>query len=119
VWFGRANRNYAAGGDYVFGLKDNQKTPHNDVTLFINDEINAASIEKATTTEKSRGRYEKHICYKVTDISWLEGKESWAGLKAVFAIRRIVTSKGKTTDETSYHITSTDTVPEELLRIVR
>ena len=109
----------AAGGDYVFGLKENQKTLHDDVALFINDKINADSIEKATTTEKSRGRYEKRICYKVTDISWLEGRERWAGLKAVFAVRRIVTSKGKTTDETSYYITSSDTPPEQLLRIVR
>jgi len=109
----------AVGGDYVFGLKENQKTLYGDVALFINNEINADSIEKATTTEKSHGRYEKRTCLKVTDIRWLEGKESWAGLKAVFAIRRIVTSKGKTTDETSYYITSTDTSPEELLRIVR
>jgi len=76
-------------------------------------------IEKATTTEKSHGRYEKRICCKVTDISWLDGRESWAGLKAVFAVRRIVTSRGKTTDETSYYITSIGTSPEELLRIVR
>jgi predicted transposase YbfD/YdcC len=89
------------------------------VVLFINSEINADSIEKAATAEKSHGRYEKRICYKVTDISWLDGKESWAGLKAVFAVRRIVTSKGKTTDETGYYITSNDTTPEELLRIVR
>ena len=107
------------GGNYVFGLKENQKTLYNDVVLFINDEINADSIETANTTEKSHGRYEKRICYKVKDISWLEGRENWAGLKAVFAVRRIVTSKGKTTDETSYYITSNDTTPEELLRIVR
>jgi len=109
----------AAGGHYVFGLKENQKTLYNDVVLFINSKINEDSIEKTVTTEKSHGRYEKRICYKVTDIRWLEGRESWAGLKAVFAIRRIVTSKGKTTDETSYYITSNDTTPEELLRIVR
>jgi len=109
----------AAGGHYVFGLKGNQRTLHDDVVLFINSEINSDSIETAVTAEKSHGRYEKRICYKVTDISWLEGKENWAGLKSVFAVRRIVTSKGKTTDETSYYITSSDATPDELLRIVR
>ena len=112
----------AAGGHYVFGLKENQKTLYDDVVLFINSEINGIntdSIEKAMTTEKSHGRYEKRICYKVTDISWLEGRENWIGLKTVFAVRRIITSKGKTTDEISYYITSNDTTPDELLRIVR
>jgi predicted transposase YbfD/YdcC len=108
-----------AGGHYVFGLKENQKTLFADVSLFINSPINAGSIEKFTASEKNRGRYEKRTCRKVTDISWMEGHDSWTGLKAVFAVRRTVVSKGKTTDEICYYITSADVSAEELLRIVR
>jgi predicted transposase YbfD/YdcC len=108
-----------AGGHYVFGLKENQKTLFNDVCLFISDPVNADSIEKFTKSENSHGRYEKRVCYKVTDISWMEGHDGWAGLKTVFAVRRVVVSKGKTTDETSYYITSSDVTAEKLLWIVR
>jgi predicted transposase YbfD/YdcC len=109
----------AADGHYVFGLKENQKTLFNDVALFIGDDVNSTSIEKFQTIEKGHGRIEKRICQKVTDIGWLSGREEWAGLQSVFAIRRIIITKHKTTDETCYYITSSDATAEELLRIVR
>lgn len=109
----------AAEGHYVFGLKENQKTLYNDVELFINSDINSKDIEKSTKIEKSHGRIEKRICQKVTDITWLDGREEWTGLKSVFAVRRIIITKNKTTDETCYYITSADVSAEELLRIVR
>ena len=106
-------------GDYAFGLKENHKTLYEDVALFINSSINAENIETHTTIEKSHGRIEKRICQKATDISWLHGRDEWAGLQSVFAVRRIITAKNKTTDETCYYITSTEATAEELLRIVR
>ena len=66
-------------GNYVLGLKENQKTLHNDVELFINGEINSDTVEKFTAVEKNGGRIEKRICKKVTDISWLDRKEEWVG----------------------------------------
>jgi predicted transposase YbfD/YdcC len=107
------------GGNYIFGLKENQKTFHNDVALFINSGINAESIEKFITNEKNGGRIEKRICKKVHDISWLFGKDEWAGLKTVYSVRRVITTKQKTTDETCFYITSLDTSAEELLQITR
>jgi len=107
------------GGNYVFGLKGNQKTLYNDVISFMNDESNAGSIDMFTTNEKNGGRIEKRICLKVKEISWLQTKNEWAGLKSVFAVRRITTTRGKTTDETNYYITSSDGTAEELLKITR
>ena len=49
----------------------------------------------------------------------MEGHEGWTGLKTVFAIRRTVVSKGKTTDEIRYYITDANVSAEELPRIVR
>jgi len=40
-------------------------------------------------------------------------------LKSVFSIRRVTTSKNKTTDETGYYITSSSSTAEELLKITR
>jgi len=107
------------GGNYVFGLKENQKTFYDDVELFINDEINSSSIETFETIEKNGGRIEKRICKKVTDISWLEAQSEWVGLQSVFSVRRLITVKGITADETCYYITSLDSGAEELLRISR
>lgn len=109
----------AAGGNYVFGLKENQKTLFDDVSLFLSDGTNSACLDTFTTIEKGRGRIEKRVCHKVTDISWIQGQEEWAGLKSVFAVRRIIVSKNKTTDETSYYIASVDASAEDLPRIVR
>jgi len=106
-------------GNYVFGLKENHKNLYEDVKLFIDSKLHPECIEKAKTAETTRGRFEKRICQKVTDISWLEGNDDWAGLRFVFAVTRIVTAKGKTTTETCYYITSLDVSAEELLRIVR
>ena len=106
-------------GNYVLGLKENQKTLYADVKLFINSELNTKNIEEFTTIEKNGGRIEKRICYKVIDIGWLAAQEDWVGLKSVFAVRRITTTKNKTTDETSYYISSLDLNAEDLLRITR
>lgn len=116
---GTCSRIMLGKGNYVFGLKGNQKTLHDDVELFINDEANKEAIEKYTTIEKNGGRIEKRTCEKVTDISWLEGRNEWAGLKSVFSIKRIVTKQNVTSEETSYYITSIDSTAEELLRITR
>jgi predicted transposase YbfD/YdcC len=109
----------AKGGDYVFGLKENQKSLYADVALFINDSTNISDTDSYTTTEKNCGIIEKRICMKVANINWLSAKDDWAGLKAVFAVRRITTMKDATTDEISYYITSLDVSAEELLKIAR
>ncbi len=105
-------------GDYVIGLKENQHLLFADVELFFGDRTNEVDMEKHTTTEKSRGRIEKRICRKTSNIAWLDD-HNWPGLRSVFAVRRIVTIGEKQTDETSYYISSLDTSAEELLEISR
>lgn len=107
------------GGDYVFGLKGNQKNLHDDVALFINDQINAPEIEKFTTAEKNGGRFEKRVCMKVCGIDWLERGKEWAGLKTVFAVNRITETPSGTAEEMSYYISSLDASAERLLQISR
>lgn len=106
-------------GDYVFGLKENQKTLYNNAVSYISNDSNASNIEQCRTTEKNGGRIETRICQKVIDISWLKSKMYWSGLKSVFSVRRITETKGKVSDETCYYITSCNTSAEELLKITR
>ena len=96
------------GGDYLFGLKENQKTLHDDVALYFNNLPDDAEIETFSTSEKNGGRIEKQICRKTTQIAWLDNREKWAGLRAIIEVERIVTFKGKTTRERSYYISSRD-----------
>jgi predicted transposase YbfD/YdcC len=111
----------AGGGEYVVGLKGNQRQLHEEVSLYIDDCIKdkRIEVEMAQTTEKSRNRYEKRICFKAPDISWIEGKEEWPGLKNIYAVRRNTTANGERSKETSYYLSSLDVSCEDMLRIVR
>jgi predicted transposase YbfD/YdcC len=108
------------GGNYVFGLKENQKTLYEDIKLFIDNPPSGDNIEIFNApAEKGHGRIEKRRCFKVPDISWIECRDEWAGLETVFAVERIIENKHKTTRETNYYITSLDTSPAQLLKITR
>jgi len=107
-------------GNYVIGLKKNQKTFYEEIELFINDPINAEEIEiYEGKIEKNGGRIEKRVCYKIKDVSWLSMYDEWTGLKSVFAVKRTTITKEKTTEETNYYITSLNEEPQKLLVIVR
>jgi len=106
-------------GNYCIGLKGNQCTLHDDVRLYFEKLTDKKLYEIATTSEKSRDRYEKRTCYVFNDISWLEQKPEWAGLESVLAIRRDIERKGVISSETLYYISSLKTTPEEFLKTVR
>lgn len=109
------------GGDYIFGLKGNQETFHNETKLYLDDCISSENIivETAQTKEKNGGRIETRICYKAPSMSWFENHKDWAGLTSTFAIDRIVKTSSGTSRERSYYITSLDTTSAELLRLTR
>lgn len=104
------------GGNYCFGLKENQKNFYEDVKLYFETETD---FEKFTTCEKHNGRAEKRTCYKFRDIDWLEQRKEWMNLRSVFAVNRIVTTKHGTSQETGFYISSLDESPEKLLQVVR
>lgn len=110
----------AKHGDYVFGLKENQKTLYEDVEYFFEEEFDCSKLDSFSTIEKNGGRIEKRICKKCSDITWLNGHDQWPGLKAIFAVKRITQTQNKKSCELSYYITSKgDATAEELLHICR
>ena len=108
------------GGDYVFGLKENQKTLHDDVALFFGDASNDDSIESYKKTESNGGRIESRTCRKTNDLNFLSYHE-WPGLKSIFEVRRVFTTKNGSakSDETSYYISSLNTTAAEFMHISR
>jgi predicted transposase YbfD/YdcC len=108
------------GGDYIFTLKGNHQTLLTNVSSFFADPENADKIEVfEPPLEKRSGRTTQRIFYRINDPMQFDEHETWTGLKSIFAVRRIVTTKYETTDEIHYYISSLDSSPERLLFTVR
>jgi predicted transposase YbfD/YdcC len=113
-------------GDWLFSLKGNQATLHQDVKLFFedarqNDFYQNNPDQRITyryqeTIEKDHGRLETRRCFLVEgkEIDWLSQKDDWFGLQSLGAVeceRRILHPSGdksldKVTRETRYFISS-------------
>jgi predicted transposase YbfD/YdcC len=108
-------------GDYILGLKANQETFYNEVSLYLDDCISSKDIEVETdkTKEKNGGRIETRICHKSPSLDWFEDRDKWAGLNCAFAVDRITETPTGKSSERSYYITSLDTSCAELLRLTR
>ena len=107
------------GGKYIFGLKENQKSLYENVSLYFQDTELCANLETSSTTEKNKGRIEKRICRKLTQLDWLEQKTRWPGLCSILEVERIVTIGQKTSRELSYYISSSNISAEHFLNLVR
>jgi predicted transposase YbfD/YdcC len=109
------------GGDYIFGLKGNQGTLHDETKLYLDDCISSKDIivSTAETKEKNGGRIETRICYKSPSMEWYENRSEWAGLSCSFAIDRIFETPSGTSYERSYYISSLNVSPDDLLRFTR
>jgi len=105
-------------GDYVLGLKQNQPSLYEDVSLYA-EKAEEEELETCQTVEKNAGRIEKRICRKIKDISWLLPRHNWPGLRCAFLIERIVDKRGEVSRETSYYISSLNAKPEQLMMLAR
>ena len=96
--------------DYVLALKKNHETLYKDVEDYFQyvKEENFKDIEHqfVRTVEKGHGRIETREYYLISDISWLEARKNWEGLKAIGMVisRRI--EKEKESVETRYYLSS-------------
>lgn len=100
------------GGDYALALKDNQKTLHDDVRLFLDDPATKGLVEDRTV-DGDHGRIETRTAAVSTDVDWLRQSHDWPGLRAVGKIERTREMPDKTTRETAYFLLSvvSGTVP--------
>jgi len=102
----------AAGGDYLWLLKDNQPTTLADVQQFFEPPRVAAGwhpptlpSQTARAVQKGHGRLEKR---RLTSIVDEHGYLDWPGVQQVFMLERAVTdiSSGEIRSETVYGLTS-------------
>lgn len=105
------------GGDYLFALKGNQGTLHDDVRLFLNDPENGCV--PLSVTDGDHGRIEIRTAMISTDIGWLQKNHAWPGLTAIGKVERVRETATKTTTETAYYLLSTPLSTERFEQVVR
>ena len=96
--------------EYTIGLKLNQQVLFNDVKDYFEEFEKEATATK--TSEKGHGRIETREYYLVTDISWLEQRNDWCGLKSVGMVKSNVIENGETRTYIRYFISSLMTIDE-------
>ena len=111
-------------GDYVFCLKGNHGTLHQEVADYFGwaDKINFKELDYdyCETLEKDHGRIEKRRCWVTEDIGWLAQKEEWEGLRSIIMVeaeREVIGDKR--TVERRFFISSLEANATESLRAVR
>jgi predicted transposase YbfD/YdcC len=95
-------------GDYVICLKGNQPELRSDVSLYLNDAIEreAKELDTYSTTDRGHGRVEHRKTWATTDVSWLQARHDWPGLKSIAAVEARVERNGETSVERRYFISS-------------
>jgi len=76
------------GGDYVFNLKGNQSSLHDDVRLFIESYVDEKKLantafDKHEVVDADHGRVEVRRYWITQDIAWLTQAKAWCGLKSI------------------------------------
>ena len=101
--------------DYIIGLKQNQPALYRDTEDYFNEFQSELPVK--ITHDKGHGRIEKREYRLLTEISWLEQKEEWSGLKSLGMVRSTVTEKDKTTEFTRYFISSLTEIAQNKLNL--
>jgi predicted transposase YbfD/YdcC len=109
--------------DYVFSLKGNQTSLHDDIKLFFEDTIangnNDFTLKTHSTVDGDHGRVETRTIYTCDDISWLHKVNDWAGIRSISCVKSVREIDEITTTENRYFISSLSGEPTRLLRAVR
>ncbi len=118
-------------GDYVFSLKGNQSTLHEDVKLFFEDarahDFYPKDQERRIThgyyetVEKDHGRIETRRCWMVqgAPLDWLWQRSEWPGLSSIGAVECERRIGARVSVETRYFISSLRGSVKKFARAVR
>ena len=114
----------AGRGNYILGLKKNQKNFYNEVTTLFSHARKEGfeyvlNCDFHETIEKNRGRIEKRSVAVIGDPSEISREEEWEGLNSLIEVTREVTRSNKTTTEKSYYISSLIESAEEFGKRIR
>ena len=100
-------------GDYIFNLKGNQSSLHDDVRLFIESYVDKNSLQNTVfdhveIIDGDHGRIEKRGYWITEDIAWLSQAQDWSGLKSIGMVEyeSIDKSSGEANIERRFFISS-------------
>jgi predicted transposase YbfD/YdcC len=118
-----ANNIVAKEGDYIFSLKGNQGTLHQDVRLYFDSAVHKNQLKMHTDYDKGHGRLETRTCSVSHDGQWLrESHDKWTTINSIIKIEalREFSDPTKNTQETRFYISSLNKVtPEAALLAIR
>lgn len=111
----------ASGGDYIFSLKGNHGTLHDEVKLFLDDAIaNDSHEDYHHTTDGGHGRVEIRKIWYSENVHWMRDRQQWPGLSCVAAVQSQRTVGGKTSTERRYFLSSLSDIDAETIgRMIR
>ncbi len=96
---------------------------HNDTVLFFNDMENMREegciFDEHTTVDADHGRIETRKYIMTSDIAWLQGKESWPGLKCLGMVESTREMNDELSHEKRYYISSLECDAEKFGHAVR
>lgn len=70
-----------------------------DIEDYVQDEGLRAGMERISKIKKNRERIEKRTAYTTSEVSWLDGRAEWAGLRCIGAVHTEIESKKGKTEE--------------------
>jgi len=96
--------------DYVLALKGNQGTLSDDIKLYFDEtaetELNLPPFTHHSTFDKDHGRMEKRSYWATDDLTWLEQKVQWKGLRSICMVRSERIIGEEVSVETRFYISS-------------
>lgn len=104
--------------DYVIPVKQNQKNLFNDIKTQLDSDTNTEIIY-GKTFEENRGRLESREASVLNNVSFLNQRDAWKGLKSVGMIHSSRLINGNITHETRYYISSIQLTPSSLIDYTR
>lgn len=108
-----------SGADYGLALKGNHETVHEEVKTYLDDAIRQQAADRSArrrsktselvymeTVEKDHGRLETRRYWQSENIDWFADLTKWEGLRSVGVVEAVRASKGQTSTERRYYLSS-------------
>lgn len=113
----------ARGGNYVLPIKLNNRSLHEDISLFLHalvkGEHEEIEYEYYETIDYQHGRKETRRCYSTEHIDWIYQKKKWTNLKSISLIELEVENRGKRSKNIRLFISDLSADPKRILGYVR
>ncbi len=102
-----AEKIIGGNGDYVFSLKGNHGTLHEEVKLFMDDAIaNRGCYDYSFDTDGGHGRIETRKIWYSQNVQWMKDIKGWPGLSSLIAVESRRVTGEKVSTERRYFISS-------------